>query len=139
MAVKLKTGRSATLYHSPQVHYLYRRFNFNDIDQTATRPGVFALGVLPDKCLPLETYVRINSTFTGANLIVGTSVAASSAAVVSTADVAAGTSGVFVVDRYYGTSVSSDTAIYIQTKASGETVGQADVWQAFLPALPSTF
>jgi hypothetical protein len=139
MAIKLKTGRSATLYHSPQVHYLYRRFNFNDIDQSITRPGVHALGVLPDKCLPLETYVRINSSFTGANLIVGTSVAASSAAVVSTADVAAGTSGVYVVDRYYGTSVSSDTAIYIQTKASGETVGQADVWQAFLPALPSTF
>jgi len=139
MAVKMKTGRSATLYHSPQVHYLYRRFNFNDHDQSVSGAGKIPLGTLPDKCLPLETYVRVNTAFTGANLIVGTSVAASSAAVVSTVDVAAGTTGTYVVDRFVGTAVSSDTALYIQTKATGETVGQADVWQTFLPALPSTF
>lgn len=139
MAVKLKTGRSATLYHSPQVHYLYRRFNFSDIDQTATQPAKFHLGVLPDKCLPLETYVRVNSSCSAANILVGTSVGGSSAAVVSTGDVAAGTTGVYVVDRYYGTSVSSDTALYIMTAASGATMGQVDVWQKFLPALPSTF
>jgi hypothetical protein len=139
MAVKMKTGRSATLYHSPQVHYLYRRFNYHDIDQSASGAAKFALGVLPDKCLPLDTYVRVNSSCSAANIIVGTSVAGSSAAVVSTADVLAGTTGVYVVDRYYGTSVSSDTAIYIQTQATGATMGQVDVWQAFLPALPSTF
>jgi hypothetical protein len=139
MAVKMKTGRSATLYHTPQVHYLYRRFTFNDHDQAVSGAAKVPLGVLPDKCVPLETIIRVTTAFTGANLIVGTSVAGSSAAVVSTADVTAGTSGVYVVDRYYGTAPSSDTALYIQTKATGETVGQADVWQMFLPALPSTF
>jgi hypothetical protein len=139
MAVKMKTGRSATLYHTPQVHYLYRRFTFSDHEQSVSGAAKVPLGVLPDKCFPLETFIRVTTAFTGANLIVGTSVAGSSAAVVSTADVAAATSGAYVVDRYYGTAVSSDTAIYIQTKATGETVGQADVWQAYLPALPSTF
>jgi hypothetical protein len=139
MAVKMKTGRSATLYHSPQVHYLYRRFNFNDHDQAVSGAAKVCLGVLPDKCFPLETLIRVTTGFTGANLIVGTSVGGSSAAVVSTNDVTAGTSGAYVVDRYYGTAVSSDTALYIQTKATGETVGQADVWQTYLPALPSTF
>jgi hypothetical protein len=139
MAVKLKTGRSATLYHTPQVHYLYRRFTFNDHDQSVSGAAKVCLGVLPDKCFPLETFVRVTTGFTGANLIVGTSVGGSSAAVVSTDDVAAATSGAYVVDRFYGTAVSSDTALYIQTKATGETVGQADVWQTFLPALPSTF
>lgn len=137
MAVTLKTGQSARLYHTQQVHYLYSRFNFNSIDQTAAQPAKYYLGVLPAHALPLETYVRINSTFTGNNLIVGTSVAGSSASVVSTADSSA-TTGLYVVDRYYGTYTTTDVPLYIQTKASGETIGQADVWQAFLPAHPAT-
>lgn len=139
MAVAMKTRRSATLMHTPSVHYLYRRFNYNDFDPSATQHAKAYVGVLPDKCLPLETYVRVNSSCSAADIIVGTTAAASSAAVVTTADVAAGTTGVYVVDRYYGTSVSSDTAIYVQFKTTGATMGQVDVWQAYLPALPSTF
>lgn len=138
MAVALKTGQSARLYHTQQVHYLWNRFNFNDIDQSALSPAKFRLGTLPAHALPLEAYVRVNSSFTGANLIVGTSVAGSSAAVVSTADVTAGTTNVYVVDRYFGTYSTVDVPLYIQTKATAETVGQADVWLAYLPAHPAT-
>ena len=138
MAITLKTGQSARLYHTQQVHYLYRRFNFNDIDQSATAPGKFYLGVLPAHALPLLTFVRVNAAFTGANLIVGTSVGGSSAAVVSTNDVAAGSTGVTEVNSYYGTYSTLDVPLYIQTKSSGETVGQADVWQSYLPAYPAT-
>lgn len=137
MAVKMKTSRSATLLHDQNIHYIYRRFNYNDYDPSASQTGKAYVGVLPDKCLPLETYVRVNSSCSAADVIVGTS--ASSAALVTTADVAAATTGLYVVDRYYGTSVSSDTAIYVQMKTTGATMGQVDVWQAFLPALPSTF
>lgn len=139
MAVKMKTGRSATLLHDQNIHYIYRRFNFNDYDPSASQHGKAYVGVLPDKCLPLETYVRVNSSCSAADIIVGTTAAASSAAVVTTGDVAAGTTGLYVVDRFYGTSVSSDTAIYVQFKTTGATMGQVDVWQTFLPALPSTF
>lgn len=140
MAVKLKTGRSATLYHSPQVHYLYRRFNWNDSDPLASQQGKIPVGVLPDKCLPLETYVRVNTAFAGVtDVVIGTSVGGSSAAVASTGDIVGGTTGLYVVDKYMGTAVSSDTALYVQMKTTGATAGQADIWQTFLPALPSTF
>jgi hypothetical protein len=134
MAISVTRTRSSRLYHSQQVHYLYRRFTFSDIDQSATQPAKFYLGVLPANAMPLETIVRINSSFTGANLIVGTSAAGSSAAVVSTADVTAGTTGSYVVDRYYGTYSTADVPLFIQNKTSGETVGQADVWLSYLPA-----
>jgi hypothetical protein len=138
MAVKLKTGRSATQYHTPLVHTLFRRFNFSDHDQSVSGAGKVPLGTLPAFAVPLETYVRVNTAFTGANLIVGTSAAGSSAAAVSTDDVAAATTGTYVVDRYMGTYSSLETALYIQTKATGETVGQADVWQSYLIAYPAT-
>jgi hypothetical protein len=138
MAVKLKTDQSARFYHTQQVHYLYRRFNGFDIDQTATQPGKFYLGVLPANCLPLETYVRVNTAFTSGEVIVGTSAAGSSAVAVSTLDVANGTTGVYVIDRYYGTLSTVDVPLYIQTKSSGQSNGQVDVWQAYLPAYPST-
>ena len=138
MAISVARTRSARFYHTQQVHFLYRRFNFNDIDQSATQPAKFYLGVLPAHAFPMETYVRVNTAFTGANLIVGTSVAGSSAAVVSTGDVTAGTSGNYVVDRYLGAHSTADVPIYIQTKASGETVGQADIWLKYLPAYPAT-
>lgn len=140
MAVAMKTGRSATLYHSPQVHYLHRRFNYNDRDPLASQQGKIYVGVYPDKCLPLKAYVRVNTAFAGVtDVVVGTSVAGSSAAVVSTADILGGTTGLYEVDRYMGTTVSSDTAIYVQMKTTGATAGQADIWLTFLPALPSTF
>lgn len=138
MAVSVIRTRSARLYHTQQVHFLHRRFNFNDIDQSATQPAKFYLGVLPAHALPLDTYVRVNSAFTGANLIVGTSASGSSAAVVSTGDVTAGTTGTYVVERYFGSYSTVDVPLFIQTKASGETVGQADVWQAYIPANQAT-
>ena len=138
MAVTVIRTRSARYNQTQNAMYLYQRFNFNDIDQTATQPAKFYLGVLPANAMPLETIVRINSTFTGANVIVGTSASGSSAAVVSTGDVTAGTTGTYIVDRYMGTYSTVDVPLFIQTKASGETVGQADVWQKYLPAYPAT-
>lgn len=139
MSINTVRTRPARIYHTQQVHFLFRRFNFNDIDQSATRPGVFTIGTLPAGALPMETYVRVNTAFTGANVIIGTSAAGSSAVVCSTADVTAGTTGLYVLDRYMGTYSSVDVPLFIQTKASGETVGQADVWQTYLIAGHSTF
>jgi hypothetical protein len=138
MAISVTRTRSARVYHTEQVHYLYQRFNFNDADVSIANPGKNYLGVLPANCMPMETYVRVNTAFTGANLIAGTSSAGSSAALVSTGDVAAGTTGTYVVDRYAGTYSTGPVALYIQCKATGETVGQADVWQAYLPAHNAT-
>jgi hypothetical protein len=139
MSVSVVRTRSARIHHgNQQVHYLYQRFRFNDIPQDVAAPARFSLGVLPAHALPLETYVRINSSFTGANLIVGTSANGSSAAVVSTGDVAAGTTGLTVVDTYLGTYSTVDVPLFIQTATTGETVGQADIWQAYLPAYPAT-
>ncbi len=141
MSVAMKLGQSARLQHgNQQVHYLYRRFNGFDIDTTATQPGKFYLGVLPANCLPLETYVRVTAAFTSGEVIVGTSAAGSSAVAVSTLDVNCATTvnGVYVIDRYYGTFSTSDVPLYIQTKSSGQSNGQVDVWQAYLPAYPAT-
>jgi hypothetical protein len=137
MAISVTRTRSARINHgNQQTHYLYQRFNFNDIDQSATQPGKFYLGVLPAHCFPLETYVRVVSSCSAANIIVGTSAAGSSAAVVSTGDVTAATAGAYVVDRYLGTLSTVDVPLYIQTAASGATIGSVDVWQAYLPAFP---
>jgi hypothetical protein len=135
MAISVVRTRSARHHQgNQQAHYLYQRFNFNDHDQTASGAAKFYLGVLPANCMPLETIVRINSSFTGNNLIVGTSAAGSSAAVVSTGDVVSNVQGTYVVERYFGTLSTVDLPLFIQTKATGETIGQADVWQAYLPA-----
>jgi hypothetical protein len=138
MAISVVRTRSARVYHTEQVHYLYQRFNWNDIDQTAVQPGKFYLGVLPANCMPLETIVRVNSSCSAANIIVGTSAAGSSAAVVSTGDVTAATTGTYVVDRYLGTYSTAPVSLYIQTAASGATIGQVDVWQSYLPAHNAT-
>ena len=138
MALKAKTGQSARVYHTHQVHYLYKRFNGFDIDTTATQPGIFALGTLPAHSLPLEAIVRVNAGFTSGEVIVGTSAAGSSAVVVSTADVVNATTGVYVSDRYYGTYSTVDVPLFIQTKSSGQTNGQVDVWLSYLPAYPAT-
>jgi hypothetical protein len=135
MAVKLKTDQSARLYHTQQVHYLTARFNGFDIPRNATAPATVRLGTLPANAMPLETYVRINTAFTSGEVIVGTSAAGSSALVVSTLDVINGTTGTYVVDRYMGTYSTVDVQLYIQTKATGQSNGQADVWLAYLPAV----
>src|SRR6185503_2401957 len=84
MSIAMKTGQSARLQHgNQQVHYLYKRFNGFDIDTSVTGPAKWCLGVLPAHCMPMETYVRVNAAFTSGEVIVGTSVAGSSAVVVS--------------------------------------------------------
>jgi len=139
MAITALRKQSARLQHgAQQVHYLYKRFNGFDIDTTATQPAVFYLGVLPAHSMPLEAIVRVNAAFTSGEVIVGTSVAGSSAVVVSTADVVNGTTGTYVSDRYMGTYSTVDVPLYIQTKSSGQTNGQVDVWLSYLPAFPAT-
>lgn len=135
MAVAMKTGQSARLYHTQQVHYLTARFNGFDIPTVATAPGKFRLGTLPANAMPLETYIRINAAFTSGEIIIGTSAAGSSALVATTADSAGATTGTYVSDRYYGTYSTVDVQLYIQTKSSGQSNGQADVWLAYLPAV----
>lgn len=138
MALKAKTGQSARVYHTHQVHYLYKRFNGFDIDITATQPGIFALGTLPAHSMPLECVVRVNAAFTSGEILVGTSAAGSSAVVVSTADVANATTGVYISDRYMGTYSTVDVPLFIQTKSSGQSNGQADIWLSYLVAQPAT-
>lgn len=135
MAVKIKAGGSAQVYHTRQVHYLHRTFRHNDSDPGVVAAGVNLIGVLPAHALPLETYVRVNTTF-DKDIVAGTSVAASSATMLTTIDVGQGTTGLYVLDRLMGTYSSTDTAYYIQCKTSGATVGNLDIWQAYLPVSP---
>jgi hypothetical protein len=132
MALSVQRKKSAGVYHTQQVHYLYCRFNFNDADTLVVASGKFCIGTLPADCLPLETYVRINTTF-DKDFIMGTSVAGSSAAVCSTYDVLFSSTGTYVVDRFMGTRTTIDVPIYAQLNTSGGTIGQADIWQAYLP------
>lgn len=140
MAVKLKTGRSAHVAYMPTVQWLYRQANWNDTSPVVTGQGNVSqyVGVLPANCLPLETYVRVNTAFAGSDLMIGTSAAGSSGAVVSTQDIVSGTTGTYKVDRYMGSYSTSDVPIYFQMATSGATAGQADIWQAFLPVYPAT-
>ena len=139
MAITALRKQTARIQHgAQQTHYLYRRFNGFDIDTTATAPATFYLGVLPANCMPLECIVRVNTAFTSGEVIVGTSAAGSSAVVVSTLDTACATTATYVVDRYMGTLSTVDVPLYIQTKSSGQTNGQVDIWLSYLPAFPST-
>ncbi len=140
MSVKLKTGRSARVYHTQQVHYLHKTFSAGELPTTdQTWPGTISVGVLPANCLPLETWVRVNTAFSSGDVIIGTSAAGSSAVVVSTMDLASGTTGTYKVDRYTGTYSTSDVPLYIQTATSGQTTaGNCDVWIAYIPVLPAT-
>lgn len=133
--VKLSNTGSARIYHTQQVHYLHRTFRFNDNDPATLSPGYNLVGVLPAHALPLETYVRVNTTF-DKDIVAGTSVAASSATMLTTIDVASGSSGLTVVDRLMGTYSSVDVAYYVQCKTSGATCGNLDIWQAYLPVSP---
>jgi hypothetical protein len=122
---------------SQQVHYLHRNFNWNDHEASLASPGLVYLGVLPANCMPLETYIRVNSSF-GVDVIVGTSAAGSSAAVCSTNDLVSGATGLTVIDRFMGTYSTLDTSLYVQTATTGATRGNADIWQAYLPGLGGT-
>ena len=134
MSITVLRKKSATSYHTQQVQYTYARFNWNDADPLVVANGKFCIGTLPADCLPLETYVRINTTF-DKDLILGTSTAGSSAAVATTYDVAFGTTGTYVVDTFMGVRTTVDLPLYAQLNTSGATIGQADIWQAFLPVV----
>lgn len=141
MAQTVLRTRSATSNPAHQtVQYLYRRFKYSDVDQSNSSRFSVApvLAVLPANCVPLETYVRINVAFSSGDLVIGTSASGSSAAVVSTQDVASGTTGLYVIDSYYGSYSTADVPLYAYTATTGAGAGEADIWQAFLLAGPTT-
>src|SRR5512139_1375093 len=142
MAVKPKTGKSARITGYHNVHYLHRRWAFNSVDPGAApvqgHPNNY-LGVLPADSVSLETYCFVRTAMAGADFIIGTSAAGSSAAVVSTQDVVGGTTGLYKVDRYMGTVSTVDTALYIQAATSGGTAGEVDVFHLYLPVVKTTY
>jgi hypothetical protein len=117
------------------VQYVYARVNFNDVSLTnSSRFSVASvIGALPAFAVPLETHVRVLTAFTSGDIVIGTSDSGSSAGVVSTQDVASGTTGHYVVDRYYGTYSTVDKPLYFYTATTGGSAGKADVWQFFVP------
>lgn len=142
MAITVARQRSATLNSAHQtVQYLYARVKYSDVDQANSSRFSVApvIGVLPAHCMPLETYVRVVTAFSSGDLVIGTSDSASSAGVVSTNDIVAGTTGTYVVDRYYGTYSTVDKPLYFYTATTGAGAGVADVWQAFLPGPAKDF
>jgi len=126
------TTRTQTAYdyHTQQVHYLHRDVAYNTPQIQTTAGSKVYVGALPANCLPMETIVRIKTSFDGL-LIVGTSSDTDSFA--TTADVTAGTTGTYVVDRAYGTVTTVDLPVYVQL-TTGSTVGEADVFVTFMPA-----
>lgn len=115
-------------YNSPLCLYTNVTYATPNLQTTAGK--IVYVGVLPANCCPLETVVRINTTFNGL-LIVGTT--SNTSALASTADVAAGTANTYVVDRYYGTRTTVDVPVYVQL-TTASTVGEADIWVNYLPA-----
>lgn len=108
-------------------HHLYKRVTHATPQIQTTAGKIVYLGVLPADCLPKECIVRINTSFDGL-FVIGTS--SNTAAVVSTADVAAGEADTYVVDRYYGTRSTVDVPLYVQL-STGSTVGEADIWLSY--------
>ena len=137
MAVKLKTGVSARIPPNQGVYYLSKNFKFSMTDQVvaqttgSTTPTVGGLmGVLPAYAIPLETYVQVITAFSSGDLRVGTT--ADLGAVVSTADLASGTTGLYVIDRYMGTVSTADVPFYCTTATTGAGAGEANIWMSFL-------
>jgi hypothetical protein len=130
----LRTRQTAHNSAHNTVQYIYKRFTFSEIDQTNSSRFSVALKIdaLPAGCVPLETHVRVVTAFSSGDLIIGTSDSGSSAGVVSTQDVVSGTTGHYVVDRYYGTYSTVDKPLYVYTATSGTGAGVADIWQAFV-------
>lgn len=146
MAVKLKTGVSARQpigHNAP--YYLFKNFKSEMIDQiTAASTGSTSpsaggiLGVLPAYALPLECYVNVVTAFSSGDLKIGTT--ADLGAVVSTQDIASGTTGTYVVDRYMGTVSTVDVTLYCVTATTGAAGGQANIWLTYLPnQVPTTY
>jgi hypothetical protein len=111
----------SSLGDSP-IRYVHRAFSYSDTNTD--------LGDIPANAVPLETYVFVNSSFAGTDLIVGTSVNTSS--VVSTNDLVSKSTGLTVIDRYMGIRSTVGTALYVQCNTTAGSAGQADVWQTYL-------
>lgn len=139
MSVKLKTGMSArqlTATQSP--HYLNKYYKYNMTDQVtaqttgSTSPTLAGImGVLPAYAIPLQLYVNVFTAFSSGNLKIGTT--ADLSTLCSTNDVASGTTGLYVVDRYMGTVSTVDTVFYCVTDTTGCGAGEASIWLQYLP------
>lgn len=145
MAVKLKTGVASRFPvaqdGSPAIMRKY--FKFNMIDNTTpmttgtTTPTITGqFGTLPAYSIPLQLYVRVNTAFSSGNIKIGTT--ADLSTLCSTADVASGTTGLYVVDRYMGTFTTVDQVFYIVTDTSGTGAGDADICMTYLPMANNT-
>ena len=130
MAISVLRTESARDDNTQHPAHLYKRVTYNTPNIQTTAGALVYLGVLPANCFPGETKVRINTTFDGL-LTVGTSGDASLYA--TTADVTAGTAGIYVTNRNYGVQSTSDVPVYVQL-TTGSTVGEADIWLTFTPA-----
>lgn len=116
-------------YQHPQ--YLYKNVTYATPNIQTTVGKIVYIGVLPANCLVGVTEVRINTGFDGL-LIVGTS--SDTDAFATTADVTAGTTGTYSVDRSYGIAKSTvDVPVFVQL-TTGSTVGDADIWVNYKPA-----
>lgn len=146
MAVKLKTGASAQQAIGHQApYYLFKNYKYNMTDtataQTtgSTSPTVGGrMGVLPAYAVPLECYVQVVTAFSSGDLRVGTT--SDLSALVSTQDLASGTTGVYVIDRYMGTVSTADQTFYCTNATTGTGAGEANIWLHYLPnQVPSTY
>lgn len=132
MAISVKRTQSARDLDSQQVTYLYTRIKGpNPLLDAAAQVYV---GVLPAECSPQDITVRVVSTM-DKNIIMGTSVAGSSALFLQAGDVTPGTTGTYVVNRGVGYYSSADLPVYVQTATTGATTGDIQIWWPFLPAL----
>lgn len=122
---------SARDYHTQQRHYLYKNVTYATPNIQTTAGKIVYVGVLPANALKLDTVVRVNTTFDGL-LIVGSS--GNTDAFATTADVVAGTAGVYFTARNdLADRTTVDVPVFVQL-TTGSTVGDADIWLEYLPA-----
>ena len=141
MAIKLKQSVSARVNVGQQtVPYLSKFYKYNMIDTTTPSTGTpgAIFGVLPAYSVPLECYVRVNVAFSSGDLKIGTT--ADMSTVCSTQDLASGTTGLYIIDRFKGTFSTSDVTFYCSNGTTGTGAGEADIWMTYLPNLqPTTY
>jgi hypothetical protein len=122
---------SARDLDSQQVTYLFTSIKGpNPLLDAAQQVYV---GVLPAGCFPLDLNIRVLSTM-DKSIVMGTSAAGSSTLFLQAADVTAGTTGSYVVNRGVGYYSSVDTPVYVQTATTGASTGEIQIWWPFLPA-----
>lgn len=144
MAVKLKTGVSARVPVGIQAPYMltkYYKYNMTDtaVAQTtgSTSPSANAImGVLPAYSVPLDLYVEVITAFSSGDLRIGTT--ADLTTMCSTSDLASGTTGLYVIDRYYGTVSTADQTFYCTNATTGTGAGEANIYLTYLPNLIPT-